>query len=33
MSNTVLSTTYQTFTAKGLREDLEDMIYDISPEL
>lgn len=32
MSNSVLSTTYQTFTAKGLREDLENAIYSISPE-
>ena len=33
MANTVLSTTYQTFTSKGLREDLENAIYSISPEV
>lgn len=32
MANTVLSTTYQTFQGKGLREDLENAIYMISPE-
>jgi hypothetical protein len=31
MANTVLSTTYQAHSAKGLREDLENVIYDISP--
>lgn len=33
MANTVLTTTYQTFTAKGLREDLENAIYSISPSV
>jgi hypothetical protein len=31
MANTVLSTTYQTYGAKGLREDLDNAIYNISP--
>ena len=26
-----LSTTYSTYSAKGLREDLENVIYNISP--
>lgn len=29
MANTVLSTTYQTFQGKGLKEDLENAIYMI----
>jgi hypothetical protein len=31
MANTVLSTTYKTTTAIGQREDLTNMIYDLSP--
>jgi hypothetical protein len=32
MANAALSTTYTTFTAIGLKEDLENVIYNISPE-
>ena len=31
MANATLGTTYQTFQGLGLREDLENLIYDISP--
>jgi hypothetical protein len=33
MANAALSTTYTTYTAIGQREDLENEIYNISPEL